>query len=49
MIKEIAMQQQKFFQAILAKLDSMDNNMKQSILALLNKLDSISEKNILNY
>ncbi len=44
--KEIAMQQQKFFQAILAKLDSMDNNMKQSILALLNKLDSISEKNI---
>lgn len=44
--KAIAMKQQMFFQAILGKLNAMDKHMQQGILALLNKIDSVSEKNL---
>mgnify|MGYP001069192310 CR=1 FL=1 len=44
--KVIAAKQQMLLQAILGKLNALDDHMKQGILALLNKIDSISEKNI---
>lgn len=44
--KDIATKQQVLLQAILGKLSSLDNHMKQGILAVLNKIDSVSEANI---
>ncbi len=44
--KEIAKKQQMFLQAILGKLSEIDNHLKQGVLAILGKIDSVSEKNL---
>lgn len=44
--KAIAAKQQLFLQAILGKLDALDAHLKQGIIALLNKIDSVSEQNL---
>ena len=44
--KAIAAKQTMLMQAILGKLSCIDNNMKQGILAILNKIDAVSEANI---
>lgn len=44
--KAIAAKQTMLMQAILGKLSCIDNNMKEGILAILNKIDAVSEANI---
>ncbi len=44
--KAIAAKQQLLLQAILGKLSEIDDHLKQGILAILGKIDSVSDKNI---
>ncbi len=44
--KAIAAKQQLLLQAILGKLSEIDDHLKQGVLAILGKIDSVSDKNI---
>ncbi len=44
--KAIAAKQQKMLFAILGKLSELDDHLKQGVIALLNKLDTISDANL---